>query len=434
MRKLLYFLLTAVLVLPVSCRKDGPSAYEQGDGQTRRLTLNVRVAGNEDTKARTASDTPITDGLKTLDLFVYTADTLPPLEHHRIDINSEEDLSITFEAKYKEYRFFLGIGNIDEATANLLAQKTVKQMASCDTSCVIFWNAGNFDYDCVPMEGIANYHFTEDGEETLEITRLFYRIDLQKLTVAFEKEELLGKEVILKDIVLANVPGYFSPLHHGTIGYFYGYVDVFGSGTRTLKDAFGGVEEGYDYFKNERLNPDGIYTLEGEGNLAGTYRGFYNWNYQQDAGVLVKNADGIAGECTIQSYSDSEGLIVSEGSTATSSSITINRCFYGLLGTYGFWHTSMVSIFDRQHYKPTLIIHLTIDGQDNFYPVDLKYMQPNTVYRVPEITLTGYGSKYSNFYEKKFKLDLNVEVVDWNEVDVDGFSIGYDPETGYLYE
>ena len=433
MRKLLYFLLTAVLVLPVSCRKDGPSAYEQGDGQTRRLTLNVRVAGNENTKARTASDTPITDGLKTLDLFVYTTDTLPPLEHHRIDINSEDDLSITFEAKYNEYRFFLGIGNIDEATANLLGEKTIKELASCDTSCVIFWNAGNFDYDCVPMEGIKSYRFEEDCEETLEITRIFYRIDIQKITVAFENEELLGKEVILKDIVLANVPGYFSPLERGEVGYFYDYVAVFG-GDYTLSDAFGGVEKGYSYYMSKRLNPNSIYTIEGEGNLAGTYRGFYNWNYEQDAGVLVKNADGIAGECTIQSYSDSDGLIVSEGSTATSSSITVDRCFYGLLGSNGGWSSDLVTIFDRQHCKPILILHLTINGEDNFYPIDLRYMQPNTVYRVPEITLTNYGSKYSNFYEKKFKLDINVEVVDWDEVDVDGFSIGYDPETGYLYE
>ena len=76
------------------------------------------------------------------------------------------------------------------------------------------------------------------------------------------------------------------------------------------------------------------------------------------------------------------------------------------------------------------MIELSIDGMSWFYPIPLIHPQPNTVYRIDNITIKDFGSEYSNFYIQKYMVDYSISVARWNEVGIDNMSVGADPVTG----
>ena len=65
-----------------------------------------------------------------------------------------------------------------------------------------------------------------------------------------------------------------------------------------------------------------------------------------------------------------------------------------------------------------------------FYPIPIIYPQPNTVYQVDKITITGEGSDYSNFFEEKYYATFTISVKDWDELEVNNIDVGVDPITG----
>ena len=60
--------------------------------------------------------------------------------------------------------------------------------------------------------------------------------------------------------------------------------------------------------------------------------------------------------------------------------------------------------------------------------------QPNTVYRIDNITIKDYGSEYSNFFPLKYVVDFSVTVTDWTEMTIDNMNVGADPITGELVD
>ena len=88
------------------------------------------------------------------------------------------------------------------------------------------------------MVGANDYQFTKDGNVSIELRRLMYRIDIGKIIVAPENEELLGKEIFVKNIAMTNVCNYFVPLKSDAIGHFYTWYLFFGN-ERAFTNAFG---------------------------------------------------------------------------------------------------------------------------------------------------------------------------------------------------
>ena len=76
------------------------------------------------------------------------------------------------------------------------------------------------------------------------------------------------------------------------------------------------------------------------------------------------------------------------------------------------------------------MIELSIDGESWFYPIPVIYPQPNTVYKIDNITIKDYGSEYSNFSPIKYVVDYNISVADWYEVNINNMNVGIDPITG----
>ena len=420
-------------VLAVSCNKE---AVPMGGGlveEEHTLTLRV-VPDGVRTKALDADDTPISDGLHRLDLYVFHKNEPILDEHIVLEPNPSGITTYSFKEKKGERIGVLAIGNLDEDTSKLLEGKTLGQLNNDDDpEAWIVLSANNFATDRIVMVGANDYQFTKDGNVSIELRRLMYRIDIGKIIVAPENDEILGKEIYVKNIALTNICNYFVPLNSDSIGHFYSWYLFFGN-EYNLDNALGAVERGFEFYKNapKGWNANGSFTLEGPGILNGSFPYMINSNFQKDPGVLNVDATGVLKEVTHQQYNNAvgEGLMVQAGDMDASHSMNVDKCFYGFMGRGVFNEYRIVSEYKSQNIYPKLVIELSIDGKSWFYPIPLIHPQPNTVYKIDNITIKDYGSEYSNFFPIKYVVDYTIKVAEWSEITVENMNVGADPVTG----
>ena len=433
MKRLMILFMALSGVLAVSCNKE---AGPMGGGLTdEEHTLTIRVvSGGVRTKALDSDDVPITDGLHRLDLYVFHEDEPLLDEHIVLEPDPSGITTYSFTEKKGERIGVLAIGNLDEDTAELLEGKTLEQLSNdYNPEAWIVLSANNFATDRIVMVGANDYQFTKDGSVTIELRRLMYRMDIGKITVAPENDELIGKEIYVKNVALTNVGNYYVPLRSDTIGHFYTWYLFFGN-EYNLTNALGGIERGFEYYRNAPQNwsPNGSFTMEGPGKMTDTFPFIINSNYKKDPGILNIDATGVLKDVTHQGYDNSsgEGLIVASGDMADSHSIEVSKCFYGFMGRGVFNEYDIVSDFSKQNEYPKLVIELSIDGKSWFYPIPLIHPQPNTVYRIDNITIKDYGSEYSNFFPIKYAVDYTIQVAEWSELTIENMYVGADPVTG----
>lgn len=442
MKNLTYFLLILLSGLLFSCVKDPETTcletLEPGDEKTEyRLKLNISQDGLP-VKALSPNQATADDGLNRLDLYIFYENDSYRNFHVTLAPDPTGVTSYSVSGPKDERVGVLAFGNMDEDTAEFLEGKTLEQMYNENSpEAWLVLSAGNFDFDSIMMAGAENYDFKEDGSIDIHLKRLMFRVDVKRLTVDFNDEELKGKEVKVKNIVLANCLNYFVPLHSESIGHFYTWYLFFGQ-EMGLDGAFGGVEYGFDYYRNrpDDWDPAGSFTVDGPGKLNGTFPYVLNNNWQKPKGILNIDAEGILRDMTVQTYdaASDEGLIVSSGDNGdTPHSIIIDKCFYGLLGA-GHFYGTITSDFDKQTLTPRLIVELLIDGQSSFYPIEISMPQPNTIYEIENITIKSSGSEYSNFYEKKYDVQCSVSIVPWQNIEVPNINMGCDPLTGETVE
>ena len=433
MKRLMILFMALSGVLAVSCDKE---AGPVGGGLTdEEHTLTIRVVSDGvRTKALDSDDVPITDGLHRLDLYVFHEDEPLLDEHIVLEPDPSGITTYSFKEKKGERLGVLAIGNLDEDTAKLLEGKTLAQLNNDnDPEAWIVLSANNFATDRIVMVGANDYQFTKDGNVSIELRRLMYRIDIGKIIVAPENEELLGKEIFVKNIALTNICNYFVPLNSDSIGHFYSWYLFFGN-EYNLDNALGAVERGFEFYKNapKGWNANGSFTLEGPGILNGSFPYMINSNFQKDPGVLNVDATGVLKEVTHQQYNNAvgEGLMVQAGDMDASHSMNVDKCFYGFMGRGVFNEYSIVSEYKSQNIYPKLVIELSIDGKSWFYPIPLIHPQPNTVYKIDNITIKDYGSEYSNFFPIKYVVDYTIKVAEWSEITIENMNVGADPVTG----
>ena len=433
MKRLMILFMALSGVLAVSCDKEaGPVGGGLAD-EEHTLTVRVVTDGVR-TKALDADNTPITDGLHKLDLYIFHKNEPILDEHIVLEPDPSGITTYSFKEKKGERIGVLAIGNLDEDTAEFLEGKTLEQLSEdYEIEAMIVLSANNFATDRIVMVGARDYTFHEDGTVKIELRRLMYRIDVGKITVAPENEELLGKEIYVKNIALTNICNYFVPLNSDSIGHFYSWYLFFGN-EYNLDNALGGVERGFEFYRNapKGWNANGSFTLEGPGILNGSFPYMINSNFQKDPGVLNVDATGVLKEVTHQQYDNvvGEGLMVQAGDMDASHSMNVDKCFYGFMGRGVFNEYSIVSEYKSQNIYPKLVIELSIDGKSWFYPIPLIHPQPNTVYKIDNITIKDYGSEYSNFFPIKYVVDYTIKVAEWSEITIENMNVGADPVTG----
>lgn len=432
MKRLMILFVALSGMLAVSCNKEPNPMGGKVTDEEHTLTIRVLSDGVK-TRAYDSDEVPITDGLKRLDLYVFHEEEPLLDEHIVLEPDPTGITTYSFKEKKGERIGVLAIGNLHEDTAKLLEGKTLEQLSEhYELEAMIVLSANNFATDRIVMVGARDYTFHEDGTVEIELRRLMYRIDVGKITVEPENEELLGKEIYVKNIALTNICNYFVPLNSDSIGHFYTLYLFFGN-EYNLTGALGGVERGFEFYRNapKGWDANGSFTLEGPGILNGTFPYMINSNYQKDPGVLNIDATGVLKDVTHQGYDNAagEGLIVTSWDMAESHSMEVGKCFYGYMGR-GTYEYDIVSEYKNQSFCPKLVIELSIDGESWFYPIPLIYPQPNTVYKIDDITIKDYGSEYSNFFPLKYAVDYTISVAEWSEITVENMNVGADPVTG----
>lgn len=435
MKKILYLfsmLISAMAILSCS-KQEGPAGPEnqqiaENDGPLVTATFKLNSYAGE-TKAVSISD----DQDDTIDkLELYWFDSSGNILGH-YHVTQEEldanEIHMQFKAGTEHYYIFLA--NIDSETAERLASYNASDWNSSSKTHIPL-SAGNYSTHRLPLCGSAYVYYNDDKTYTVNMYRYMYKIDVKDITVDFDDESWMSKDIFVKSISLTNTGNMFCFLHSWP---FWMYLDdyigtedfFFLKNSKYSIPSFGGIT---DYICSNFAHcsyPSSTNTLSNAtGKLAGSFPYYLNNNYQQDKGVLNITATGDLIEATYHSYSEGTGQVCSSTSTV-SHTLNVNRTFYGLpIGNYNVADGNIVCAYNKQDGSTKLVIELSVDGQTCFYPIQVFMPQPNTHYVIDKITLKSPGSEYSNFYMIQYKADFSVHVEDWHSVAISNIDCGED--------
>ena len=438
MRRILTLLLPLALMLPVSCSKDiSPQQTETPGDEEHTVTFQIRTA-SPSTKAYNTSDLTLTDGVQTLDLYIFHQSATDEDRHVSLTPDPSGTTEFVIKEKKGERVGIIAMANLDPDTAALLEGHPLSDFADdYYMPCPIVWTANNFDFDRIPMVGARDTYFNGDSTVEIELRRLMWRIDIGNIVYNPEDESLKGKDVFVKNIAITNIGNHFNPTKSSSIGHFYTWYLFFGNGeyTGSSTGAFGGIDDGFRFYTNAPKNwsQAGTWNPGGPGILNQDYPRTVNNNWKVAKGVLNIDATGkyLTATCHTYDIANGEGHLATAGVT-TAQSLTIGKSLYGFMGRGCFSVYSAVSTYNDQVQYPKLVIELVINGISKFYPVCITYPQPNTVYQIDTITIVGDGSDYSNFIEQKFAATFSISVRDWDELEIENINVGVDPITGQL--
>ena len=449
MKRTLYIAAVLAVGLLTACNKDWTP--ESGPDQTDEITVRFSKAPMHTlrTKADSIDANEEDDTIDRLDVYVYDNKDTVLVNHHVFTDASGVDLS-SIDVKYYDVSgttlYFFALANLDEATANYLAGLSRTRICTYYGG-LIPLEAGNFRAHKPIMGGAVtgslgkssyNYSDTGNRELTLVLYRYLARFEIEKITADFSSSELMNSDVIVKGIVWTNVANALRPLM-----YFPGsnYAEspgpIWGSrSTYYSNTEFGNLEyaDGYHYYQANENHHGWVslqenYNLSGwgaTGTLAADFPYIYNNNYQLAKGVINVDAPGYMATATSHFFTGEEGRVCSSTNSSQAHVFNANKVFYIYPIGRNSYGSYMCTEFNGQDDTIKMVIVVEINGETYYYPYRVMYVQPNSIYKVHNITLKGIGSEYSNFYLKKYGASLSaIEINGWNELEVDNIDMGY---------
>lgn len=451
MKKIIYMLAAGLLALTACNKEILPHEDASDNGDLQRVTLKFATAEpvTLSTKANGLSHSA-DNFIDRLDIYVFKNGSSTCSEHIVKTDASGIDLSTVSYTDYdvKGTSFvFMVLANLDAATADYLAGLTTSQLVSYDGGLIIL-SEGNFRLHKPIMGGSSycslgrnNYSSSDTGDRTLTITlhRYCARMEIEKITANFDDASYMNKDVIVKRIAWINQPTALRPFMKWPEGYVQDYpCVVFGSRSTYNREAeFGRLEyeDGYHYYEtnciyhgwtNIQTDKIDLSAYGATGSLAAEFPYQLNNNFELERGVLNVDATGDRLTATTHSFSGDEGRICSSTNLSQSHVLNVNKEFYVVPMYTNGYSTYMCTEFQGQDNTMKLVIEVEIDGQTYFYPIRALYIQPESVYKIHNITIKGIGSPYSNFYLKKYEGSLSaVSVGDWTDLEVDNIDLGY---------
>lgn len=428
MKKIMTILWTLSAVLAVSCNKevgmiDKVADEVENSDYDFTATIYIDKVRQNATRAIDTEDTD-DDKIEGIDLYIFDSEG-NNLEHYALSDKELSEKKMHIQRKSGVTENYLFLANLDSETAEWLAGLTADEFSE-NAKGHIPLSAGNFSPHKIVMGGTAKVEYIKDTIITVDMYRYQSRLDLDKIVVDFEDEELMNKDVFVKNIIIANsfnalmfMDWRFPFGNPGSLfGYHYGFTDA----------GFGGNMTGYTAGVSLHSSWWATVSLEGaSGKLAETPLYLINGNIQKKEGVLNIDAPESLYEATIQSYdiAAGEGQVCSAADPEISHTLKIGKSFYFMSGKFNRTYSDIVCTYDEQDYTIKLIIELSIDDETHFYPIQMLWIQPNTNYKIDTITIKSKGSKYSNFYEKSFEVSFPFAVVEWEDVSIGNIEVGY---------
>ena len=448
MKKILYIAALASTLL-TACNKEmpGPSVHDEKDCVSLRLSIAPMEAFR--TKADAIGAPSEDDIIDRLDIFVYTSKDTLLFDHKVYADASGVDLS-DVDVKYYDvqgtYFYFFVMANLDSATADYFAQLSKNQVVTYYGG-LIPLEKGNFRRHRPIMGGSGSvqlgkysWYSSQPGDKTVEIElyRYLARFEIEKITAAFDDSDLMNSDVIVKSIAWTNVANALRPLFNfRNPNTTDNGGCVLGSRSTYFPDQeFGNLEypDGYRYYQANE-NHHGWVSLQenynlaqygATGELAADFPYIYNNNYKVAEGTLNIDAPGYMRDATYHAFSGETGRVCSSTNASQSHVLNVNREFYIYPIGRNSYSTYMCTSFDSQDDTIKLVIEVEIDGETYYYPYRVMYVQPNSRYLVRNITLRGLGSKYSNFYVKKYSGSVEpISISPWTDLEVNNIDLGY---------
>lgn len=432
MRKILHILgFLAVLAAGASCNKEapGPAGNEipeqVGRDEIFTATFRLNLDGMRTKAAATGSVNE--SAIRRIDVFEYDpySSYNPACNHFTL---TEEELEAgEFHLQYSAgaYYSYWVLANVPE---NVINDLEPTRIYSLDGN-VYKWS-DLYDGTYFPMSGAVPVHYDADVTVEVNLRRLMFRVDVGEIRVDFDDVSWMNKDVFVKAVALTNV------VNGGRVAYDVNYVSnltqdghLYGTAVTTTEDKpfFGGLLTGYSgYVPNECKSYSRTYW-----NADGNDEKFYsclNVNYKVAAGTLPISATGALLEATYQSYTGEAGRVCSSTNPSHKHTLTVNKSFYAMPGGSVEGQYGLLQYRTEQNSYPKLVVELEIDGETHYYPIQMYYPQSNTVYQVQRITIRSAGSEYSNFFEKLVEMDMEINVLDWNEVTINNIDTGFKDE------
>lgn len=432
MRKnLIYFALACGML--AGCNKESPEMANQ-DGHDGMVKMELRCQVDPllkvDTKAGTTDDKVFRlDILEFDNHYVFQS-------HHTYTSATGLDLdSFIFEQWLPagNTRYYALLANLHEDSVNFLKSKSPSQWNWGSNALPL--SAGNWSAGHIPMGGWT-YCYFNGSSPTATLRRYMFRIDIGTITADFG-ETLMAKNVRVKSISIINANQLFMVANRNYSESYSFNTDPLGyTGNMSSLNPFGGVTNGYSSVNSitSTIEEDTVWDYEelgGEGVLAAVFTPLYNYNKRKAKHVLNITAPAAIRDMCYYSVPSGSGTLAPTGTHVYS----LNRSLYGVprycSDGSSYYSATGFEDYDYQRDYMKLVIEVEVNSVSYFYPIILRFMQPNALYSISNITLKGPGSEYSNFFERQFYGNISAPaVLDWTDCTINNINVGYTDDTG----
>ena len=432
MRKNLIFFALACGML-AGCNKESPEMANQ-DGHDGMVKMELRCQVDPllkvDTKAGTTDDKVYRlDILEFDNHYVFQS-------HHTYTSATGLDLdSFIFEQWLPagNTRYYALLANLHEDSVNFLKSKSPSQWNWGSNALPL--SAGNWSAGHIPMGGWT-YCYFNGSSPTATLRRYMFRINIGTITADFG-ETLMAKNVRVKSISIINANQLFMVANRNYSESYSFNTDPLGyTGNMSSLNPFGGVTNGYSSVNSitSTIEEDTVWDYEelgGEGVLAAEFTPLYNYNKRKAKHVLNITAPASIRDMCYYSVPSGSGTLAPTGTHVYS----LNRSLYGVprycSDGSSYYSATGFEDYDYQRDYMKLVIEVEVNSVSYFYPIILRFMQPNALYTISNITLKGPGSEYSNFFERQFYGNISAPtVLDWTDCTISNINVGYTDDTG----
>lgn len=421
-----YLLLFSVVAgfLGVSCEKPVDIIETEADSEPH--TYTVTIGFNSPVKLETKSGLN-DDKVERLDIYYY--DSKRDLLGHEILIGGDAlNQQVVIPMAEKKRCYFLAFANLHEDIATYITHVSMKYGTYPHIYFPFEFQKG-LDYPV--MGATAQVYMDSDKEVILDLYRYSYKIELGRITADFTIGSMKNKPVTVKRIVLINCGNKYDLLRkfdaempesiYGSVNTFD--YEIFGGGNKGYY-LIGGYIGNYSSFRMEFENLREDWDIE--------YNSSYNTNNEnKTAGTIIIDAKGIAEQASVINLSDNT-IIGTSDDNLLNTTIDVNKTLTGLVANYTSAPKPLnVGIYDQDN-TLKLVIEVEVDGTTMFYPIQILQPQPNTLYRIENITLKGAPSPYCNVYPVSYDAYSETAISAITEIYVSDIMAGANPETGEL--
>lgn len=411
-RLISFVIVSSLLIMANGCQKLPSVKTDRQpdiDGPANEVSVEIVFSVASPLSAETRS-LPANAGDDAIDrIDIYSFDEAGwTAGHHTIkaedgDVLDLDGISFTDTGKAGSIRTYLVLANLSDDTADYIGFLDNIDINRYPEG-IVPWSA-----NCRPgrlvMGGTGRFEFGSDDVLDVQLYRYMSRFEIGTVTADFDDPEYFGKAIRLVAIAFANSWDFIRITQGDVTMYDNDPRDLFGGYVNfSSSEAFGGIDRGFSQPNTININLHSHYDGEycpgdwgADGVLAQKFKYLYNNNFKLEAHEL--NLDCPESLKEVSQYSFSTGTAKLCPSSADSpGQVTVDRVFYSL-PTYFAVKTAQPCSWNGQDRTHKMVIAVSIDGEIYFYPIRLDCLQPNTTYKIRNISLRGKPTLYSNFYE-----------------------------------